>query len=70
MAKRKALKDTKYTLKRAKNGKRREKHVSAAMYGIDKRRLQREADAFAARFGHTRMSMSAYINIKLLLPGD
>lgn len=65
----KQLKQTKYILKRARNGRKREKHASTALYLKEKRRLQIEANAYAQKFlGHERMSVSAYINIKLLLP--
>jgi hypothetical protein len=68
MAKR--LKQKKFILKRAKNGRKREKHASTALYATEKLILQRMANAFAQRhLGHARMSVSAYINIKLLLPG-
>jgi hypothetical protein len=69
MAKKRQVKDARYILRRAKNGRRREKHVSAAVYGVDKLRLQREANDYAqAHLGYAKMSVSAYINIKLLLP--
>jgi 2-iminoacetate synthase ThiH len=65
----KQLKDKKYILRRAKNGRRREKHASTALYGSEKAALQRAANRYAQRtLGHRTMSVSAYINIKLLLP--
>jgi biotin synthase-related radical SAM superfamily protein len=65
----KKLKDTKYILRRAKNNRRREVSISAAAYKGDKVQLQREADAYAQiHLGHKRMSISAYVNIKLMLP--
>lgn len=69
MKKVKEIQNKKYILRRAKNNKRREKHIGAAIYGKHKKQLQREADRYARiHFGYARMSISAYINIKLLLP--
>lgn len=65
----KEIKNKKYILRRAKNNKKRESHISAATYKVDKVQLQREADAYAQKYlGYRRMSVSAYINIKLILP--
>ncbi len=61
--------DKKYILRKAKNGRKREKHASTALYAYEKLVLQRKADEFAEKLGYKRMSVSAYINMKLLLPG-
>lgn len=62
------IKDKKYILKRAKNGRRREKHASTALYKREKEALQKAANEFALKLGYKRMSVSAYINIRLKLP--
>ena len=62
-------KNKKYILRRAKNNKRREAHASAAMYAKDKKVLKAKAKAFGQKIGYADMSISAYINFKLLLPG-
>jgi hypothetical protein len=68
MATKKPISEKKYILRRAKNGRKRAKHIGAACYGKDKRTLQREASAMARRLGYRAMSISAYINIRLRLP--
>lgn len=65
----KKLKPTKFILRRAKNGRKREKSASTALYSYEKSSLQAQANEFAQKkLGHKTMSVSAYINIKLLLP--
>lgn len=65
----KELKSTKYILKRARNGRKREATAATRLYKREKEILKREADAYAQKFlGHKRMSLSAYIHIKTLLP--
>lgn len=66
----KELKKTKYILKRAKNGRKRVKHATTALYAYEQEDLKQKAKAFAQKLGHSNMSVSAYINIKLLLPGN
>lgn len=62
------LKDKKYILRRAKNGRRRERHISIAVYGKERDELQRLANIEAHKLGYRRMSLSAFGNLKLLLP--
>ena len=61
-------KDKKLILKRAKNGRRRESHVGAACYGKEKEKIKRAARDYARKMGFRDMSVSAYINMRLLLP--
>lgn len=62
--------DKKYILRKAKNGRKREKHASTALYVREKMLLQKKANEFAKTLGYERMSVSAYINLKLMLPGN
>lgn len=57
-----------YILRRARNGRVREKHIAAACYAVDKTLLKRKAREQARKLGFRDMSLSAYINLKLLLP--
>lgn len=64
------LRQPKFILRRAKNGRKREKHASTALYNREKQSLQIKANRYAQRvLGHATMSVSAYINIMLTLPG-
>jgi len=65
----KKILNKKYILRRSKNNRKREAHISAATYKGDKIQLQIEANQYAQKhLGYKTMSISAYINIKLLLP--
>jgi len=64
----KDAKNKKFILRRAKNGQRREQHVGAAMYGVEKTVLKKMAKEEARKLGYKDMSISAYINMKMLLP--
>lgn len=39
--------NSKYILRKAKNGQRREKYIGAAVYNVDKNHLQKEANTYA-----------------------
>jgi hypothetical protein len=61
-------KDKKYILRRGKNNRKREGHIGAACYLGEKEELKRAAKEEARQMGYRDMSISAYINRKLLLP--
>lgn len=61
------MKQTKYILKRARNGKKRTKSASTALYQKERELIQKRANEFAQQFlGHRTMSVSAYINTIVL----